>query len=153
MAIIDHVTIVVSDLDRSIEFYVELLGFRFDARSSLEGDWINSIMNLENVKAEVAFVTSPEGGARIELLRFERPKGKPHIPNSFPHTPGLRHIAFKIKNMEDVISRLEDAGVSILSPPIRVPHEVVKLTTANKALCYFHDPDGILVELAEYHTD
>ena len=59
MAIIDHVTIVVADLDRSIQFYVELLGFRFDARSSLEGDWINSIMNLENVKAEVALVTSP----------------------------------------------------------------------------------------------
>ena len=110
-------------------------------------------MNLDNVKAEVAFVTSPEGGARIELLRFERPKGKPHIPNSLPHTPGLRHIALKIKNIEDVISRLADAGISILSPPIRVPHEVVKRTTANKALCYFLDPDGVLVELAEYYLD
>ena len=153
MAIIDHVTLVVSDLDRSIQFYVDLLGFRFDARSLLEGEWIDSIMKLEKVKAEVAFVVSPEGGARIELLKFERPIGKFHSPNSLPHTPGLRHIALKVNNIEDVVSRLEDAGVSILSTPIQVPPEVVKRTAAKKALCYLLDPDGILVELAGYHSD
>ena len=47
-------------------------------------------------------------------------------------------------------ARLRAAGVTLFSAPVKVPQGVVKFSAGEKTLCYFLDPDGVIVELAEY---
>ena len=147
---IDHVNLVVADLPRSVRFYTEVLGFRKTADVVMEGDWIEAIVGLRGVKGLVAFVEPPGGGPRIELLQYVAPAGVALPENSRPNTRGLRHIAFRVDDIEGLAARLRAAGVTLFSDPVRVPAGVVKFAAGDKTLLYFLDPDGVLLELAEY---
>ena len=147
---VDHINIVVSDLDRSVRFYTEVLGLVETRRAHLEGDWIEAIVGLSGVQADVVYVEPPGGGLRIELLCYRSPEGKSLPETTLPNTIGLRHIALRVEDILEFCSRLEKAGVSLIGPPVAVPGQVVQHEAGDKMLCYFHDPDGVLLELAEY---
>ncbi len=147
---IDHINFVVSDLERSVRFYTELLGFVESKRAHLEGDWIESIVGLKGVVADVAFVIAPAGEPRIELLCYRTPKGEALPANSLANTVGIRHIAFRVDDIHATVSKLKGAGVRLLSEPVVVPETVVTHDAGHKMLCYFHDPDGVLLEITEY---
>ncbi len=147
---IDHINFVVSDLERSAKFYTKLLGFRESKRAHLEGDWIESIVGLKGVVADVAFIIAPAGEPRIELLCYKTPKGESIPANSLANTVGIRHIAFRVDDIHATASKLKGAGVKLLSEPVIVPETVVTHDAGHKMLCYFHDPDGVLLEITEY---
>lgn len=149
---VDHVNIVVSDLDRSVRFYCDVLGFRKTADVYMEGEWIEAIVGLAGVKGKVAFVEPPGGGVRIELLEYVTPAGVALPENSRANTRGIRHLAFRVENIDAMAKRLRAAGVSLFSEPVRVPAGVVKFAAGDKTLVYFLDPDGVVLELAEYAT-
>jgi len=148
--LVDHINIVVSDLERSVWFYRDLLGMTETRRARLEGDWIESIVDLSGVVADVAYLEPLEGGPRIELLHYLTPVGDSIPENQLPNTLGLRHVAFRVRDIQEAAGRLEEAGFPLLSPPTTVPQEVIAHKAGHKTLCYFHDPDGVLLELAEY---
>ena len=147
---VDHINLVVSDLERSVRFYTELLGFKEIKRAHLEGEWIESIIGLKEVCATVVYVAAPAGEPRLELLCFESPRGETIPANSLANTPGLRHIALRVKDIYAVAERLKGAGVKVMGEPVSVPTGVITHDAGHKILCYFLDPDGILLELAEY---
>ncbi len=147
---IDHINFVVSDLERSVRFYTELLGFRESKRAHLEGEWIEKIVGLKRVVADVAFIVAPAGEPRIELLCYKTPEGESIPANSFANTVGIRHIAFRVDDIHAYAKKLRDAGVKLLGDPVIVPETVVTHDAGHKMLCYFHDPDGILLEITEY---
>ena len=147
---IDHINIVVSDLERSVKFYTEVLGFRKTHDVTMEGAWIESIIGLRGVKGFVAFVEPPDGGVRIELLQYATPPGAVLAENSRANTHGLRHFALRVDDIAAMTARLRAAGVTFFSDPIRVPAGVVKFAAGDKTLVYFLDPDGVILELAEY---
>ena len=124
---IDHVNLVVADLDRSVAFYTGVLGLRKTQDVTMEGAWIEEIVRLPGVKGRVAFVEAPDGRVRIELLQYVAPAGLA-IP----------------------AQRLRAANVTLLSDPVKVPAGVVRFASGDKRLLYFLDPDGVLLELAEY---
>jgi len=147
---IDHVNIVVSDLNRSVNFYTHVLGLVETRRAHLKGDWIEAVVGLSGVVADVVYLEPAQGGLRIELLQYTSPQG-PNPPEcSFANTVGLRHIAFRVKNIEEIADRLTEAGYPPMSPPTPVPQRVITHDAGHKVLCYFRDPDGVLLELAEY---
>lgn len=147
---IDHINIVVTDLERSVRFYVDLLGLRETRRARLTGAWIEAIVGLAGVDAEVAYVQPQGGGPRIELIRYHAPEGVDLPENARPNTRGLRHIAFQVEDMDGLHARLTEAGVPFFGPPVPVPHGVVRHDDGDKSLCYFLDPDGVILELAAY---
>ena len=147
---IDHVNIVVSDLDASEAFYTKVLGFEKTRQARLEGAWIETIVGLEGVEADVVYVQPPGGGPRIELLCYQNPKGAALSENAMPNTVGLRHIALRVPDIGEVCGRLREAGIDPIGPPTQVPEGVVKHDAGRKRLCYLRDPDGVLLELAEY---
>ena len=132
---VDHINLVVSDLERSVRFYTEVLGFRKTADVVMEGDWIEAIIGLKGVRGLVAFV-EPPGAVLPE--------------NSRANTQGLRHVAFRVDDIAAMAARLRAAGVTLFSEPVRVPAGVVKFAAGDKTLLYFLDPDGVILELAEY---
>lgn len=147
---IDHVNLVVSNLARSVRFYTEVLGCRKTADVHLKGEWIERIVGLRGVEGRVAFVEPPGGGVRIELLQYVTPAGSAVPENSRANTPGLRHLAFRVDDIAGLAERLRAAGATLLSDPVKVPAGVVSFAAGDKTLVYFLDPDGVLLELAEY---
>ena len=146
---IDHINIVVADVERSVKFYTEVLGFTKTKEAQLEGGWIDRIVGLRGVKGRVAYVVAPAGEPRIELLCYEAPRGVVVAENSRANTAGLRHIALRVDNMAATVARLRAAGVTLFSEPVRVPGGVVRHEAGEKTLVYFLDPDGVILELAE----
>ncbi len=147
---IDHINIVVADLARSLRFYCDVLGFTQTHEADLKGEWIERIVGLRGVKARAVFIVAPAGEPRIELLCYETPRGPSPAENSRANTTGLRHIAFRVDDMAATVAQLRAASVPLFSDPVRVPGGVVKFAAGDKSLVYFLDPDGVILELAEY---
>lgn len=148
---IDHINLVVADLARSVKFYTEVLGFVKTADVHMTGAWIEEIIGLKSVEGLVVFVELPGGGGpRIELLQYVTPAGVALPENSRANTRGLRHIAFRVDDIAGMAARLGAAGVTLFSEPVRVPQGVVKFAAGDKTLVYFLDPDGVILELAQY---
>jgi len=147
---VDHINVVVSDLERSVDFYTRILGFKESRRAKLQGDWIEKIIGLKGVRAEVVYVVAPAGEPRVELLFFDSPEGVEHKSNSIASTRGLRHLALRVADIDSAVARLRAEGVEVFSEPVCVPAGVVRHDAGEKTLCYFLDPDGVLLELTQY---
>jgi glyoxylase I family protein len=146
---IDHVNIVVQDLERAIQFYSRVLGMEKTFEVTLEGDWIEDVTGLAGSHAHCIFLSCPGQDFRLELLQYLSPRAEVLPPNSLPHTPGMRHMAFETDDMDNLVARLQEAGAKFVSPPVTVPFPVGE-KKLKKRLCYFHDPEGVLLEVAEY---
>ncbi len=148
---IDHLNVVVTDMDRSLKFYCGVLGFAKTKEAQLSGEWIERIVGLKAVRAHALFVEAPRGGPRIELLKYEAPTGVALAENSRANTIGLRHFALRVSDIVAMVAKLRAAGVEVFSDPVLVPSGVVEFEAgARKTLVYFLDPDGVIIELAEY---
>ena len=146
---IDHINLVVADLNRSAAFYEAIFGFKRGFSAILEGKWIETVTGISPVRGQCLFLENPGGGARLELLRYDSPQGNQN-ENSRPNDLGVRHIAFEVADLGEIIEKLRDFGVEPLSAPVEVPFPVGNL--GRKMLCYFRDPDGVLLEIAAYES-
>jgi len=145
---LDHFNIVVSDMARSVAFYRDVLGWPQTFETWLEGEWIERVAGLKNVRAHCVFLQIPNCDVRLELLQYVQPDGATIEANALPNTIGLRHFALETDDMNALVEKLKAANVEFVSPPITVPFPVADKGT--KRLCYFHDPDGVLLEIACY---
>jgi catechol 2,3-dioxygenase-like lactoylglutathione lyase family enzyme len=72
----EHVGIVVDDLAAATAFFVEL-GLKLQGEGPVEGGWVDRVVGLEGVRAEIAMVETPDGHGRLELTKFHAPSGRP----------------------------------------------------------------------------
>jgi catechol 2,3-dioxygenase-like lactoylglutathione lyase family enzyme len=136
----DHVGIVVDDLAAATEFFVEL-GLELLGEGSVEGRWVDRIVGLDGVRVDTAMVQAPDGNGRLELVKFHSPPtqdGNRHAP---ANTPGIRHIAFAVEDIDAAVAGLRARGAELVG-------EVVRYEDSYR-LCYVRGPEGIIVELAE----
>lgn len=145
---INHLNIVVADMECSLAFYVGLLGMRQTFDILLEGDWIAEVTGYPGARAHCVFVMPDGGGCRIELLQYLTNESTALPSNALPQTPGLRHFALEVASLDSWYQKLDAAGVDFISPPVTVPFRIVE--GLQKRLCYCHDPDGVIVELCEH---
>ena len=68
----DHVGVVVDDLDAAIAFFLEL-GLELENKMAVEGRWVDRVVGLDNVRADIAMVRTPDGHGRLELTKFHSP--------------------------------------------------------------------------------
>jgi catechol 2,3-dioxygenase-like lactoylglutathione lyase family enzyme len=148
MTRMDHVNVVVTDMDRSITFYTETLGLARGFETVLEGGWIETVTGIHGARARCVFMEAAPGGARLELLQYLAPAGAALAANSAANTVGIRHVAFVVEDLDALHSRLTALGARPVGPPVEVPFQVA--AQGRKRLFYFHDPDGTLLEAAEY---
>ena len=139
---IDHLAIVVTDLERSRKFF-EILGFEETIRSTLDAAFLESVTGIKGAVGSFVGMKHQTSQLVIELLHFSSPNPAPDPDCGYPNRIGFRHLAFSVKDIEHTVSRLKEFGVEFLSP-IRTWEKT------GKRLVYFHGPDGILMELAQY---
>ena len=84
------------------------------------------------------------------MLQYQSPIGVSIPVTAIPNTHGLRHLALRVEDINEAVNRLRAVGIEPVSDPVIVPTSVITHEVGQKILCYFHDPDGILLELTEY---
>lgn len=147
---IDHVNLVVSDLPRMTDFYTRVLGLRETKRVTISGAWIDHTVALREVTAECVYLDPPQG-PRVELLRYVNPPAERPGGLGTSNTPGLRHMAFRVDDIDAAVARLREAEVTFFSGVQDVPtSQVTYAGGVRKRLVYFRDPEGNLLELCEY---
>jgi catechol 2,3-dioxygenase-like lactoylglutathione lyase family enzyme len=136
----EHVGIVVDDLAAATEFFVEL-GLELQGEGRVEGRWVDRVVGLDGVRAEIAMLQTPDGHGRVELSKFHTPStqgGSRHAP---ANTPGIRHVAFAVEDIDAVVAGLRARGTELVGELERYEDRY--------RLCYVRGPEGIIVELAE----
>jgi catechol 2,3-dioxygenase-like lactoylglutathione lyase family enzyme len=136
----EHVGIVVDDLAAATAFFVEL-GLELQGEWPVEGDWVDRIVGLEGVRAEAAMLETPDGHGRLELVRFHAPSGRGGDRHAPANTPGIRHLAFAVDDIDAVVAGLRARGTELVGQLERYEDSY--------RLCYVRGPEGIIVELAE----
>jgi len=148
---VDHISIGVNDMEKSLSFYQNILGFTevmFDYSGALTGmDWV---VGKSGVKARIVLLKSeragPLGQGMIKLIQFLPPsKASPLNVDYIWSDIGISEVAVNVINMEKVLAQVKEKGIKVVLPP---QHEVFD----NKEViyAYIRDPDGSLVELVEW---
>ena len=142
---IDHVGITTSDLDRSLRFYVDLLGLRLLSRSKLSGPDLADLLGFESVVIDNADLDSGDGRI-LELMQYVQPTGA-RVTYESSDAP-TTHIAFTVGDLAAVTERLDRAGVRIISRRPLTIHDPGGSWDGAQCL-YLRDPDGVIVELVQ----
>jgi catechol 2,3-dioxygenase-like lactoylglutathione lyase family enzyme len=134
-----------------LKFYRDVLGMTVAKEVFIQGDWVDRVTGLRGVKADVVYLELPGGGPRVELIRYRAPRSDRPPGIEQPQTQGIRHIAFRVDDIDGVAQPLRDAGVALIDDVQTVPEsQVTYAGGARKRLVYFRDPEGNLLELCEY---
>jgi catechol 2,3-dioxygenase-like lactoylglutathione lyase family enzyme len=136
----DHVGIVVDDLAAATAFFVEL-GLTPQGEGRVEGGWVDRVVGLEGVRAEIAMLETPDGHGRVELAKFHAPAGPVGDRDAPANTPGIRHVTFAVDDIDAAVAGLRARGAELVG-------EVERYQDSYR-LCYVRGPEGIIVELAE----
>lgn len=149
---IDHVNLVVRGLPRMTRFYVEVLGLKVTKEVTISGKWIDEVVGLVDVEADVVYLDLPSG-PRIELIYYRQPASPNTSEPNTAHSPGIRHLAFRVTDIDAVVERLQRSGAKFQSEISRVPTSQVQYAgDVRKRLVYFRDPEQNLLELCEYRV-
>jgi len=137
---IRHTGIVISNLEKSLHFYRDLLGLKIQ-RDMLEGgEFIDNISNLKNVNVRTIKMSADDGNL-VELLWYKSHPRKSKGAKEICAT-GVSHIAFTVENIDYEYKRLKEKGVKFHCSPKVSPDGKAKVT-------FCHDPEGNLIELVE----
>jgi lactoylglutathione lyase len=124
-----HTSVRTSNMEKSIDFYVKLIGLKLVNRREIPQN-----------NAEIAFLQDPKGnGARLELTFYR--KQKKFVQAEYMERV-FDHIAFDVRNLEETVSKMRKEGVTITDEPF-------KLGPTGPLIAFIEDPDGTLIELIE----
>ena len=109
----DNIGVVVDDLAAAIAFFVEL-GLVLDGETTVEGPWVDQVVGLDDVRADIAMVRTPDGQGRLELSKFHTPAAITPEPDAAANTLGIRRIMFAVDDLDDVLARLQGHGAELV---------------------------------------
>ena len=138
MASIRHIGLVVADLERAINFYSEVFGFKLNARNTETGVYIDTLVGLPGACVEWAKLTD-DSGQLLELLCYHSHPDIPSVP--LVQRLGCSHVAFTVSDITENVRLLVTAG-GIAGTIQQNPENTV-------CVVYARDPEGILLELVE----
>ena len=137
----DNVLIVVDDLDAAKAFFTEL-GMELEGETPVEGPWVDSVVGLTGVRADITMLRTPDGHGRVELTKFHTPPAVSSEPQSAPaNALGLRRIMFLVDDIDDVVARLRGHGAELVGDIAQYEDQY--------RLCFLRGPEGIIIGLSE----
>lgn len=142
-----HAGFTVSNLDRSVDWYCEVLGLELLSRQRNDNEYTRLLVGMEEAVLEIAFFRLPGAGAPsgqvLELMQYIAPTGSK--PSLRTNDVGVGHFALAVDDLTAEYERLRDLGVRFRNPPVTVSEGLNK----GKAACYLLDPDDITIELIQ----
>jgi catechol 2,3-dioxygenase-like lactoylglutathione lyase family enzyme len=137
----DNVLIVVADLEAAKAFFTEL-GMELEGETQVEGPWVGRTIGLDDVRADIAMMRTPDGHGRVELTTFHAPPAVPSEPRNAPaNTLGIRRIMFAVDDVDEVVARLRNHGAELVG-------EITQYDDVYR-LCFVRGPEGIIIGLAQ----
>ncbi len=140
---IRHVGLVVADLEKSLKFWCDTMGFVVSRQMEESGPHIDAIMGLKDVRVTTAKLAAPDGNL-LELLCFHSHPDKPQWEGK-PYSTGFTHIALTVQDLDETLRRLKLVGATVPEEPQLSPDGQVKVI-------YASGPEGVLLELVEVIT-
>ena len=140
-----HIGICVSDLEASLRFYQQGLGFRLRSRLEIAGEPAATLLQLENVDLNAAYLE--RDGTRIELLHYRAPS---HLAAETPRPMnrlGLTHLSLRVDALDATLEDLRRVGARVLQPTR------LDIPGFGAAAVFVTDPDGTMIELVQAPGD
>ena len=143
-----HFSFTVSDIERAVTWWTEVLGLELVHRQRQDNDYTQRLVGIPGAVLEVAQLKLPGTSPRfsshvVELVEYVAQAGaRPELPTN---NVGVAHLALLVTDIHDRYRRMVERGVKFRNPPVEIT------AGANKGgwACYFHDPDGITLELLQ----
>jgi catechol 2,3-dioxygenase-like lactoylglutathione lyase family enzyme len=137
----DNVLIVVDDLAAVKAFFLEL-GFEVEGETIIEGRSVDRLIGLQNVRATLVFLRSPDGHGRIELDKFHTPEAiRTGLEKAPVNELGIRRLMLAVDDIDELVARLITHGNELVG-------EVVQYEDTYR-LAYVRGPEGIIVGLSQ----
>ncbi len=147
---VTHIGLTVSDMDRSIEFYKNVLDLKFVGEMKMKGKETDLLFSDENLDVKVAYLRTKDGGAEIELIQFLNKEIEIEIEKASLFKTSISEICFEVEDIDKWYKKLIHHGVECLSKPQYF--DATDYGFGKSKAIYFKDPDGIILELMEVLT-
>jgi len=138
---IRHFGLVVSNLEKALVFYKDLLGLCVQGKTDENGDFISKILFSENVKLKTVKLSANDNSTRLELLEFDNPSINSTKKTSL-FEPGFTHISLTVKNLDELCTRLKNSNIEFNSQPTISTNGTLKVV-------FCKDFEGNYLELIE----
>ncbi len=136
-----HTGVHVSDLDRSIAYYTELIGLELELRREVDAEYVGRLVGHPGVRVRVAMLRVPDSEHRLELVEY---RGVPSVAlDPQPANPGGAHLNFLVDDVLGLHAAMIAGGHRTVSDPI----QHVAGPNAGRWTVYAIDPDGVRIEL------
>jgi len=138
----DHTGITVTNLERSLAFWRDVLGFELSHRAHHTGDLASEVTGVPG--AELSLAVLKGYGHKIELLEYQAPPNRKRV-DARPCDVGSVHVALTVDNLDAVLSTIAASGWNAVGKP-----QVLKTgPNAGKRVVYVRDPDGTTIEFMQ----
>lgn len=137
---IDHIGVVVDDIAAAKSFFLDF-GFSVQGETVEQSELLDKVVGLKGAKSHIIFLQAPNNQITLELTKFLIPADEPAPQETFMYSRGIKHIAFVVENIEDMVNRVKQKGWEVFVDVYTYEN------TYN--LCYFRGPEGIIIELVE----
>jgi catechol 2,3-dioxygenase-like lactoylglutathione lyase family enzyme len=146
-----HFSFTVSDIERSVQFYRDLIGLRLVHRMVHDQSYTSTQIGFANALLKVALFNLPDmpqgsspSGHLLELIEYANPRGEP--TDTTTNRPGAAHLALQVDDIYAEFERLKAAGVRMKSDaPVKITHG----RHTGGWTCYMLDPDNITLEMVQ----
>jgi catechol 2,3-dioxygenase-like lactoylglutathione lyase family enzyme len=139
----DHTGITVSNLERSLAFWRDVLGFKLSHTAHQKGEPAQEITGVEGAEIKLAVLKAP-GGHKVELLQYLAPPDRKCV-DLRPCDVGSVHVALLVDDLDAVLERIAASGWNAAGKP----QTLTKGPNAGKRVVYVRDPDGTTIELMQ----
>jgi catechol 2,3-dioxygenase-like lactoylglutathione lyase family enzyme len=139
----DHTGITVSNLERSLTFWRDVLGFELSHRVHQTGELAAEITGVPGAEISLAVLKAP-GGHKIELLEYLAPKDRKHV-DLRPCDVGSVHVALMVDNLDAILNQIAASGWKAAGKP----QTLRSGPNAGKRVIYVRDPDGTTIEFIQ----
>ena len=138
---VQHTGLTVSNLERSVDFYVRILGCKVIMTQEKTGGYLAAIVGYPNASLKMAHLSDPAGHHVIELFEYMVPEMvKTELE---PRRIGNAHLCFLVSDLDAIYNAIKNEGITFISGPVDVDTGV----NAGGVGLYLRDPDGITMEL------
>ena len=139
----DHTGITVSNLERSLAFWRDVLGFEFSHSAHQKGERPEQITGVKNAELKLTVLKTPSGH-KIELLQYVAPADGRHV-DLRPCDVGHVHVALIVDDLDAVLQRIAAYGWKAAGKP----QTLTQGPNAGKRVVYVRDPDGTTIEFMQ----